>query len=68
MQKGAWDVLAPGGPLWTRLAQFLEGADPVQLRYVGGQWRKLVEFTETIANQCQSVRLTIHHTTFQELT
>lgn len=59
IQRGAWDVVAPGGPLWTRLTQFLETADSVQLRYVGVQWRKLVEFTEAIANSCQSPGLAI---------
>ncbi|KAJ4375042.1 hypothetical protein N0V83_002121 [Neocucurbitaria cava] len=43
------DLLKPGGALWNNLVLFLETSDPVQLRYVGHEWRKLVDFTEHIA-------------------
>ena len=50
------DALKPGGALWNNLVLFLETSDPVQLRYVGQEWRKLVEFTEQIARATGSVR------------
>lgn len=49
------DILQPGGALWNKLVLFLETADPVQLRYVGHEWRKLVEYTEQIARATGSV-------------
>jgi COP9 signalosome complex subunit 3 len=36
------DIL-PVGKLWTRAAHFLECFDRVQVRYVGREWRQLVE-------------------------
>lgn len=49
------DTLQPGGTLWNQLVLFLETADPIQLRYVGKEWRYLVEQTEAIARACDSV-------------
>lgn len=49
-------MLKPGGTLWNSLVLFLETADPVQLRYVGNEWRALVEYTEQIASAFGSVR------------
>jgi COP9 signalosome complex subunit 3 len=49
------DTLQPGGSLWNQLVLFLETADPIQLRYVGKEWRQLVEYTEQIARACDSV-------------
>lgn len=51
------DTLKPGGSLWNKLVLFLETFDPVQLRYVGQEWRKLVEYTEQIARAAGSVRV-----------
>lgn len=42
---------------------FLETADPIQLRYVGKEWKNLVEYTEEIARGCGSVCLMWPHTT-----
>ncbi|KAF1834309.1 hypothetical protein BDW02DRAFT_342711 [Decorospora gaudefroyi] len=53
------DILQPGGALWNQLVLFLETADPVQLRYVGKEWRSLVEWTESIARACGSPSLAI---------
>ncbi|KAF2878117.1 hypothetical protein BDV95DRAFT_509836 [Massariosphaeria phaeospora] len=50
-QKSIPDQLQPGGALWNRLLQFLETFDPVQVRYVGSDWRRLVDFFEQIARQ-----------------
>jgi hypothetical protein len=35
---------------------FLETFDPVQMRYAGLEWKKLVEFVEFIARSVESVR------------
>ncbi|KAL6707557.1 hypothetical protein ACN47E_003906 [Coniothyrium glycines] len=53
------DSLKPGGALWNQLVLFLETADPVQLRYVGHEWRKLVETIEQIARGVGSPSLAI---------
>ena len=50
------ESLQPGGALWNQLVLFLETADAVQLRYVGKEWKALVEYTEQIARSCGSVR------------
>ncbi len=49
------DTLRPGGALWIQLVGFLETFDPVQMRYAGQEWRKLVDFTEQIARVSGSV-------------
>lgn len=49
------ESLKPGGALWGSLVLFFETADAVQLRYVGAEWRRLVEFTEQIARAAGSV-------------
>jgi len=56
-KRSVCESLKPGGALWGSLVLFLETADPVQLRYVGAEWRRLVEFTEQIARAAGSVRL-----------
>ncbi|CAA9957178.1 hypothetical protein CFE70_000753 [Pyrenophora teres f. teres 0-1] len=53
------EALQPGGTLWNQLVLFLETADAVQLRYVGKEWRALVEYTEQIARTCGSPGLAI---------
>lgn len=53
------DSLKPGGTLWNCLVLFLETADPVQLRYVGPEWKRLVEATEQIARAIGSPSLAI---------
>ena len=53
------DALQPGGALWNKLVLFLETFDPVQMRYAGMEWRKLVEFVEYIARSAESVRLIV---------
>ncbi|KAF2711703.1 hypothetical protein K504DRAFT_475490 [Pleomassaria siparia CBS 279.74] len=58
-QKNIPETLRPGGTLWNKTVEFLENADPVQLRYVGAEWRKLVEQVETIARIIGSPSLAI---------
>jgi COP9 signalosome complex subunit 3 len=43
--------------LWNKLVQWLETFDPVQMRYAGNEWRKLVDYVEQIARAMDSVRL-----------
>ncbi|GAD98623.1 COP9 signalosome complex subunit 3 [Paecilomyces variotii No. 5] len=33
----------PGGTLWLKALQFLKAFDPVQVRYAGHEWRRLLE-------------------------
>jgi COP9 signalosome complex subunit 3 len=35
--------IRPGGQLWPKAACLLRNFDPVQVRYVGHEWRELVE-------------------------
>ncbi|KAH9861608.1 hypothetical protein J1614_011360 [Plenodomus biglobosus] len=58
-RKSVPDSLKPGGALWSSLVLFFETADPVQLRYVGQEWRRLVELTEHIARAVGSPGLAI---------
>ncbi|GKZ58369.1 hypothetical protein AnigIFM49718_004187 [Aspergillus niger] len=37
------DEIKPGNDLWTRVAYFLQHFDPIQVRYAGHEWRRLVE-------------------------
>jgi COP9 signalosome complex subunit 3 len=55
-KKTVPDSLQPGGALWNKLVFFLETFDPVQMRYAGLEWKKLVEFVEFIARSVESVR------------
>jgi COP9 signalosome complex subunit 3 len=52
------DNLKPGSDLWNKLVLFLETFDPVQMRYAGAEWKKLIELTEQIARATGSVRET----------
>lgn len=35
--------IRPGGQLWPKAALILRNFDPIQVRYVGKEWRELVE-------------------------
>ncbi|KAL1866925.1 hypothetical protein Plec18167_008857 [Paecilomyces lecythidis] len=39
----------PGGTLWLKALQFLEAFDPVQIRYTGHEWRRLLELVAKAA-------------------
>ncbi|OCK79465.1 hypothetical protein K432DRAFT_330100 [Lepidopterella palustris CBS 459.81] len=43
------DTFRPGGPLWRKLVEFLETFDPVQIRYIGQDWRRLLEYTDRVS-------------------
>jgi COP9 signalosome complex subunit 3 len=53
------DTLQPGGELWNKLVLWLETFDPVQIRYAGTEWKKLVDFVEQIARATGSPGLAI---------
>ena len=53
------EQLRPGGSLWNKLVLFLESFDPVQMRYAGHEWRKLIDYVEQIARATGTV--CIHH-------
>ncbi|KAL1644300.1 hypothetical protein SLS61_008903 [Didymella pomorum] len=46
----------PGGALWNKLVLFLETFDPVQMRYAGQEYRKLVDYAESLARNVGSTR------------
>lgn len=37
------DEIKPGNDLWAEVAYFLQHFDPIQVRYAGYEWRRLVE-------------------------
>jgi len=55
VDKKSTDVV-PGGALWNKLVLFLETFDPVQMRYAGQEYRKLVDYAESLARSAGSVR------------
>ncbi|KAF2457588.1 hypothetical protein BDY21DRAFT_363855 [Lineolata rhizophorae] len=38
------EELAPGGYVWNHMVVFLTMFDPIQVRYIGREWRRIVEF------------------------
>jgi COP9 signalosome complex subunit 3 len=49
----------PGGALWNKLVLFLETFDSVQIRYAGQEYRKLVDYAESLARNAGSPGLAI---------
>jgi COP9 signalosome complex subunit 3 len=49
------DSVKPGGSLWNKLVLFLETFDPIQMRYAGHEWKKVVDYVEPIARAAGSV-------------
>ncbi|CAI6334652.1 unnamed protein product [Periconia digitata] len=49
IDKNNTQTLKPGNALWNKLVQFLESFDPIQMRYAGVEYKKLVEYVELIA-------------------
>ncbi|KAH6643855.1 hypothetical protein C7974DRAFT_324937 [Boeremia exigua] len=52
-------LIEPGGALWNRLVLFLETFDPVQMRYAGHEYKRLVDFVEPLAREAGSPGLAI---------
>ncbi|KAF2106306.1 hypothetical protein BDV96DRAFT_336645 [Lophiotrema nucula] len=48
-QKGIPDQLRPGGYIWNKVENFMQNFDPVQVRYVGQEWRRLMDYLERVA-------------------
>jgi COP9 signalosome complex subunit 3 len=48
-QKQVPDQLRPGGAVWNKLVLFMETFDPIQIRYIGNEWRRLLEYVERVA-------------------
>lgn len=43
--------ICPGGCLWDKAVRFLACFDPIQIRYVGYEWRLVVEIIAEAAEQ-----------------
>lgn len=56
--------MLPGGALWNKLVLFLETFDPVQMRYAGHEYKKLVDYVEPLARDAGSV--CVHATVLSE--
>ncbi|KAJ4383205.1 hypothetical protein N0V86_001249 [Didymella sp. IMI 355093] len=59
VDKKSTDVVQPGGALWNKLVLFLETFDPVQMRYAGQEYKKLVDYVEPLARNAGSPGLAI---------
>lgn len=44
-----------GSSLWKRTVRLLEKFDPIQIRYAGAEWRKLLEYTGRVARLMDQV-------------
>ncbi|KAF1949316.1 hypothetical protein CC80DRAFT_429572 [Byssothecium circinans] len=59
IDRKATAPLQPGNSLWNSLVLFLESFDPVQMRYAGIEYKRLVEYVEQIARGVGSPALAI---------
>ncbi|KAI9681124.1 MAG: hypothetical protein M1817_002406 [Caeruleum heppii] len=50
----------PGNSLWTKSCQFLEQFDSRQIRYAGGEWRRLIEVLAEAARAADKPLLAVH--------
>ncbi|KAF2088670.1 hypothetical protein K490DRAFT_39645 [Saccharata proteae CBS 121410] len=46
--KSIPDTIRPEGKLWNHMIQFINVCDPIQIRYVGGPYRELIEVLDGI--------------------
>jgi COP9 signalosome complex subunit 3 len=46
----------PGGDLWKRAIEFLKVFDPIQVRYAGQEWRRLIELVAHAAQAASKAR------------
>jgi len=49
------ETFRPGGDSWNKLVLWLETFEPVQMRYAGNEYRRLVDYVEQIARATDSV-------------
>ena len=54
--KSSAEAIVPGGALWNKLVFFLETFDPIQMRYAGHEYKRLVDYVELLARDAGSVR------------
>ncbi len=47
--------MLPTGTLWPKMVDFLERFDPIQVRYVGHEWRRVVEMVAKSARAISKV-------------
>ena len=48
-------ALLPGGRLWKPMLQFMEYFDPIQIRYGGNEFKRLISAIENAAEQAELV-------------
>lgn len=53
-------LFAPGGALWLKMLEFMDQFDPIQVRYAGQSWRRLVETVAKVARATSDVSLHCH--------
>ena len=54
-------ALSPGSPLWAKTVSFIEQFDPVQIRYGGSEFRRLVEIiAKSVQSACTVFLLDTH--------
>ncbi|KZM25342.1 hypothetical protein ST47_g3537 [Ascochyta rabiei] len=58
-KKSPPDSVQPGGALWNKAVLFLETFDPVQMRYAGHEWKRVVDYVEPLARNAGSPSLAI---------
>jgi len=49
------DSFQPGGELWSKSVIFLKVFDPIQVRYAGHEWRKVIELVARAAEMVSRV-------------
>ncbi|KAF2102246.1 hypothetical protein NA57DRAFT_34602 [Rhizodiscina lignyota] len=57
---GIPQYLRPDGAMWAQLVEFLGKYDPIQIRYVGKDWRRLLAFVYRVAAGFDMPVLAIH--------
>ncbi|KAF2996503.1 hypothetical protein E8E13_005690 [Curvularia kusanoi] len=57
--KSDANAALPGGALWNKLVLFLETFDPIQMRYAGQEYKRLVDYAESLARDAGSPGLAI---------
>ena len=55
----SFKAFSPSGPIWLKMLDFMDRFDPVQIRYVGYDWRRLVENVARVAENTSKVRLAL---------
>lgn len=48
-------VFSPNGSLWVKVLDFMEAFDPIQVRYTGAEFRRLIELVARTAQVASKV-------------